>query len=192
MHAVPVRNNNFQFGERVTWSSGKHSVKFGGDARKFNWDMLGFFQNRGYFQFTTPITSRTSLADGTGNALASFLLGTPALAQRQAGTPSMVMRQMTYAAFIQDDWRVSPALTINAGLRYELQTPLHDISKILTNLDFSKGAPVAFVGGQNGYPRASCTSTTTTSRRASASRGRPAKRRTCCAPAPASSTRTRT
>ena len=41
-------NNNFQFGERVTWSSGKHSVKFGGDARKFNWDMLGFFQNRGW------------------------------------------------------------------------------------------------------------------------------------------------
>ena len=146
-------NNNFQFGERVTWSSGKHSVKFGGDARKFNWDMLGFFQNRGYFQFTTPITSRTSLADGTGNAFASFLLGTPALSQRQAGTPSMVMRQMTYSAFVQDDWRVSPALTINAGLRYEIQTPLHDISKILTNLDFSKGAPVAFVGGQNGYPK---------------------------------------
>ena len=137
----------------MTWSSAKHSVKFGGDARKFNWDMLGFFQNRGYFQFTTPITSRTSLADGTGNAFASFLLGTPALSQRQAGTPSMVMRQMTYAAFVQDDWRVTPALTINAGLRYEIQTPLHDISKILTNLDFSKGAPVAFVGGQNGYPK---------------------------------------
>jgi Carboxypeptidase regulatory-like domain len=146
-------NNNFQFGERVTWSVGKHSVKFGGDARKFNWDMLGFFQNRGYFQFTSPITSRTSLADGTGNALASFLLGTPALAQRQAGTPSMKMRQWTYDLFIQDDWRVTRSLTINAGLRYELQTPLHDISKILTNLDFSSGVPVAFVGGQGGYPK---------------------------------------
>ena len=145
-------NNNFQVGERVTWSTGGHSIKFGGDARKFNWDMLGFFQNRGYYQFTNPITSRTSLLDGTGNAFASFLLGTPALSQRQAGTPSMVMRQMTYAMFLQDDWRVTSALTINAGLRYEIQTPLHDISKILTNLDFSKGAPIAFVGGQNGYP----------------------------------------
>ena len=145
-------NNNFQGGERVTWSRGNHSVRFGGDIRKFNWDMLGFFQNRGYFQFTTPITSRTSLADGTGDALASFLLGDPTLAQRQAGTPSMVMRQWTYDAFIQDDWRVNQSLTINIGLRYELQTPLHDISKILTNLDFSGGAPVAFVGGQNGYP----------------------------------------
>ena len=146
-------NNNFQIGERLTWSVGQHSVKVGGDARKFNWDMLGFFQNRGYFQFTSPITSRTSLADGTGHALASFLLGTPALAQRQSGTPSMKMRQWTYDLFIQDDWRVTRALTINAGLRYELQTPLHDISKILTNLDFSSGTPVAFVGGQSGYPK---------------------------------------
>jgi hypothetical protein len=145
-------NNNFQAGERVSWSAGAHSVRFGGDARRFVWDMLGFFQNRGYFQFTSPITSRTSLADGTGDPLASFLLGTPALAQRQAGTPSMNMRQTTYDLFIQDDWRVTPSLTVNAGVRYELQTPLHDIHKILTNLDFSNGAPVAFVGGQNGYP----------------------------------------
>lgn len=146
-------NNNFQVGERLTWSAGRHSIRFGGDARRFVWDMLGFFQNRGYFQFTSPITSRTSLADGTGDPLASFLLGTPALAQRQAGTPSMNMRQMTYDAFVQDDWRVTPSLTINAGLRYDRQTPLQDIHKILTNLDFSRGAPVAFVGGQNGYPK---------------------------------------
>jgi outer membrane receptor protein involved in Fe transport len=145
-------NNNFQVGERITWSSGKHSVRFGGDARRFIWDMLGFFQNRGYFQFTSPITSRTSLTDGTGDPLASFLLGDPTLSQRQAGTPSMSMRQTTYDVFLQDDWRATPSLTINAGVRYELQTPLHDISKILTNLDFSSGAPVAFVGGQNGYP----------------------------------------
>jgi hypothetical protein len=146
-------NNNFQVGERVTWSLGAHSLRFGGDARRFVWDMLGFFQNRGYFQFTSPITSRTSLADGTGDPLASFLLGTPALAQRQAGTPSMNMRQTTYDLFVQDDWRITPAFTLNAGLRYELQTPLQDINKILTNLDFSNGPPVAFVGGQNGYPK---------------------------------------
>ena len=145
-------NNNFQVGERLTWSRGRHSLRFGGDARKFNWDMLGFFQNRGYFQFTTATTSQTSLADGTGDGLAGFLLGIPTLSQRQAGTPSMKMRQWTYDAFVQDDWRVTKALTINLGLRYEIQQPLHDISKILTNLDISNGAPVAFVGGQNGYP----------------------------------------
>lgn len=146
-------NTNIQVGERFTWSQGPHSIRFGGDVRRFVWDMLGFFQNRGYFQFTPGLTSRTSLADGAGDALASFLLGLPALAQRQAGLPSMNLRQTSVSLFVQDDWRVSPSLTLNAGLRYEIQTPLTDVNKILTNLDFSSGAPVAFVGGQGGYPK---------------------------------------
>jgi hypothetical protein len=146
-------NTNIQGGERLTWTEGRHSVRFGGDVRRFVWDMLGFFQNRGYFQFTSGLTTRTSLTDGTGDALASFLLGYPALAQRQAGTPSMNMRQTSVDLFVQDDWRVFPSLTINAGVRYEVQTPLTDIHKILTNLDFSSGVPVAFVGGQSGRPK---------------------------------------
>ena len=145
-------NNIYQGGDRVTWSQGQHQVKFGGDVRRFVWDMLGFFQNRGYFQLTQGLTSRTSLVDGTGDALASFLLGYPAIAQRQAGTPSMKMRQTSFDVFVQDSWRPVPSLTIDAGLRYEYMQSLHDISKILTNLDFSTGRPVAFVGGQGGYP----------------------------------------
>ena len=139
-------------GERFIWTKGEHSLRFGGDYRRFNWDMVGFFQNRGYFQFTQPFTSRTSFNDGTGDPLASFLLGLPALAQRQAGTPSMRLRQNAVDLFVQDDWRLSSSVTVNAGLRYELETPLQDISKILTNLDFIDGKPFAYVGGQNGYP----------------------------------------
>src|SRR5678810_1481650 len=97
-------NTNIQVGERLTWTEGRHSIRVGGDARRFIWNMLGFFQNRGYFQFTPGLTSRTSLADGTGDALASFLLGMPALAQRQAGLPSMNMRQTALDFFVQDDW----------------------------------------------------------------------------------------
>jgi hypothetical protein len=145
-------NNIFQAGERFTWTRGEHSLKFGGDARRFNWDMLGFFQNRGYFQFTQPFTSRTSLNDGTGNALASFLLGLPALSQRQAGLPSMNLRQNAFDVFVQDDWRLTNHLTLNAGLRYEMETPLSDVKKILTNVDFINGKPFAYVGGQSGYP----------------------------------------
>ena len=145
-------NNQYQLGERLIWTKGEHSLRFGGDYRKFNWDMLGFFQNRGYFQITQPFTSRTSFTDGTGDPLASMLLGVPALAQRQAGTPSMKMRQNAFDLFVQDDWRVTSSVTINAGLRYELQKPLADISKLLTNLDFIDGKPLAYVGGQNDYP----------------------------------------
>ena len=95
--------------------------------------MLGFFQNRGYYQFTNGFTTDTASNDGTGQALASFLLGLPTVAQRQAGLPSMNMRQTNYEAFVQDDWRIGDHLTVNAGLRYEYATPLRDVKKILTN-----------------------------------------------------------
>ena len=63
VHAVPVLEQQLPVRRaRDLEHRASTRCKFGGDARKFNWDMLGFFQNRGYFQFTTPITSRTSLA----------------------------------------------------------------------------------------------------------------------------------
>ena len=146
-------NQLLQVGERVNWAAGAHSLRFGGDLRYFKWDMLGFFQNRGYYQFTQGFTTRTAQNDGTGEALASFLLGLPMLAQRQAGLPSMNLRQTGYEAFIQDDWRVGRHLTINGGIRYEYVTPLRDVRKVLTNLAWIDGKPWAYVGGQAGYPK---------------------------------------
>jgi hypothetical protein len=146
-------NQLMQAGERLHISAGRHSLRFGGDLRYFKWDMLGFFQNRGYFQFTNGFTTRTASNDGSGQALASFLLGLPMLAQRQAGLPSMNMRQTGYETFIQDDWRIARDLTINAGLRYEYVTPLRDVRKVLTNLTWIDGKPWAYVGGQSGYPK---------------------------------------
>lgn len=151
---TPCRYSNsvYQIGEQVTSLRGNHSLKLGGDFRYFRWDMMGFFQNRGFFSFTPGFTTRTATNDGTGNALASFLLGLPVVAQRQAGLPSMNMRQTFVDAYAQDDWRITEHLTLNLGLRYELQTPLHDVNKILTNIDFVDGKPRAYIGGQAGYP----------------------------------------
>ena len=145
-------NTLLQVGDRLTWARGKHSLKVGGDFQYFKWDMLGFFQNRGYYQFTSGFTAQTATNDGTGQALASFLLGLPTIKQRQAGLPSMNMRQPGYELFVQDDWRLGTHLTLNAGLRYEYRTPLHDIHKILTNLVWIDGKPSAYAGGQQGYP----------------------------------------
>ena len=72
----------------LSWQHGRHSLKFGGSFRRYIWPMWGFFQNRGYYQFTNGFTTGTATNDGTGSALASFLLGLPAVRQRQAGVPS--------------------------------------------------------------------------------------------------------
>src|SRR4030095_11061386 len=53
---------------------GRHSLKLGGSFRYYIWPMWGFFQNRGYYQFTNGFTTQTATNDSTGSALASMLL----------------------------------------------------------------------------------------------------------------------
>ena len=139
--------------DTVSWQAGRHSLKFGASYRRFIWPMWGFFQNRGYYQMTNGFTTKTATNDGTGSALASFLLGLPAIKQRQAGIPQMQLRQWYADGFAQDSFRLTRTTTIEMGLRYEFMDPLVDISYTNTNLTFNNGVPSAFVGGQNGYPR---------------------------------------
>ena len=76
--------------DSLSWQVGRHSTKFGGAYQKFIWPMWGFFQNRGYYQFTNGFTTKYALNDGkTGSALASFLLALPAARQGQVGVPQM-------------------------------------------------------------------------------------------------------
>lgn len=153
--ATPVQDWDtvLQFGDIWNRQMGRHSVKVGGDFRHFFWPMWGFFQNRGYYQFTNGFTTRTATNDGTGDALASFLLGLPVVRQRQAGIPKMDLRQSNVDVFMQDDWRVTNNTSLNLGVRYEFATPLYDVSNPNSNLIFKNGQPFAFIGGQLGMPR---------------------------------------
>jgi hypothetical protein len=139
--------------DTLNWQIGRHSAKFGGAYQRFIWPMWGFFQNRGYYQFTNGFTTQDSLNDGTGSALASFELGMPAARQGQAGVPQMDLRQWYADAYAQDAWRLTTTTTLTYGLRYEFMSPLVDIRYTNSNLDLSSGTPQVFIGGQNGYPR---------------------------------------
>src|SRR4030095_9928224 len=94
----------------------------------------------------------TATNDGTGSALASFLLGLPAVKQRQAGIPQMQLRQWYADAFVQDSFQLTRNTTIQIGLRYEYMSPLVDIRYTNTNLTFQNGVPAVFIGGQQGFP----------------------------------------
>ena len=137
----------------LSWQKGRHSLKFGASYRHFIWPMWGFFQNRGYYQFTNGFTTETATNDGTGSALASFLLGLPAVKQRQAGIPQMQLRQWYADAFVQDTFQLGRNTTIQAGLRYEYMSPLVDIRYANTNLTFENGVPSVFIGGQQDFPK---------------------------------------
>jgi hypothetical protein len=140
--------------DSLNWQIGRHSAKFGGAYQKFIWPMWGFFQNRGYYQYTNGFTTQYAVNDGsTGSSLASFLLGLPAARQGQAGVPQMDLRQWYTNAYAQDAWRLTTTTTLSYGLRYEFMSPLVDIRYTNSNLDLSSGKPQVFIGGQNGYPR---------------------------------------
>jgi len=149
MHAW---DTTIELRDTFAWQHGRHSLRFGGDGRRFIWPMWGFFQNRGYYQFTNGYTTQFGINDGSGSGLASLLLSLPAVKQRQAGVPQMNLRNWGYDTFAQDSWQATPTLTINYGVRYEYTSPLYDLQQTNSNLIFDHGVPSVFIGGQNGYP----------------------------------------
>jgi Carboxypeptidase regulatory-like domain len=132
---------------------GRHGIKFGGDFRRYIWPMWGFFQNRGYYQYTNGYSTEFGFNDGSGNGFASLLLSLPAVKQRQAGVPQMNLRNWGYDAFAEDSWQITSTTTVNIGLRYEYTSPLYDRRNTNSNLIFQNGVPQVFIGGEQGYPR---------------------------------------
>jgi Carboxypeptidase regulatory-like domain len=125
-------DGNLQLNNVTTLSKGRHSLKFGADLRWLQYDDLGWaIQNGGY----------TFNGQYTGNALADYLLGLPSFAQaalRGIGKYSYELRHGEYSFFAQDDFKITPQLTINTGLRYELvQFPL-EINDQYSNWNFEK------------------------------------------------------
>jgi hypothetical protein len=139
--------------DTFAWQRGRHNVKFGGDFRRYIWPMWGFFQNRGYYQYTNGYTTEFGYNDGSGSGLASLLLSLPAVKQRQAGVPQMNLRNWGWDTFAEDSWQVTSTTTVNIGLRYEYTSPLYDRGNTNSNLIFKNGLPEIFIGGEQGYPR---------------------------------------
>ncbi|HYM78297.1 MAG TPA: carboxypeptidase regulatory-like domain-containing protein [Candidatus Dormibacteraeota bacterium] len=149
MHAW---DTTIELRDTFAWQHGRHAIRFGGDARRYIWPMWGFFQNRGYYQFTNGYTTQFGFNDGSGSGFASLLLSLPTVKQRQAGVPQMNLRNWGYDGFAEDSWRVTPNTTLNIGMRYEYTSPLYDLQETNSNLIFNNGVPSVFIGGQNGYP----------------------------------------
>ena len=83
--------------------------------------------------------------DLSGNAAADFILGYPRTTLTPEGVPVSKIRQWRYAAYIQDDWKATPALTINLGLRYDFYGQPHEINGVTRTLRFDLGpAPVLY------------------------------------------------
>ncbi|MGO4517709.1 carboxypeptidase regulatory-like domain-containing protein [Terriglobus sp. 2YAB30_2] len=114
-------DQNFIAGDDITWTHGRHVVEFGADIRwlqSSQYDLGG--ATGGRYSFTANSTNNGS----TGGApLASFILGSIASFSNTPVAVPGYYRWRYYAGYIQDKWRITPNFTIDAGVRYELETP---------------------------------------------------------------------
>ncbi len=106
--------NNYQYTGSLTWIRGRHSLKFGGDFLRMQYFSRQYGDTRGRLTFNGRFT---------GETMADMLLGWPSSSRRQldAGGPYDLISN--YSAYVQDDFKVAPSLTLNIGLRYELMKP---------------------------------------------------------------------
>src|SRR5262245_30997970 len=107
---------------QATLIRGPHTIKLGGEGRKTNYNDRGEIDARGAFGFTGAMTQDPQSRNTTGVSVADLLLGLPLTASGESTSLSGNFNSFALFSFIQDDWKISPRLTLNFGLRYELNS----------------------------------------------------------------------
>src|SRR5262245_18823305 len=97
--------NSYQFSDILTWQKGRHAMKFGADIRRIQLFNIAAFDSKGTFTFN-------NLQDYLNNSAVSFV--------QALQTANFDARQTQQFYFAQDDFRLTPNLTLNLGIRYEL------------------------------------------------------------------------
>jgi hypothetical protein len=117
-------------GVSFMWRRAGHNMTFGGDVNRTAFDQAAQPEARGTLSFTGA---------ATGNALADFLLGIPTASSMAFGTTHTVLRGATFDAYFTDDFRVAPGFTLNAGVRWEYESPFTEREGRLVNFDVAPG-----------------------------------------------------
>jgi hypothetical protein len=136
--------NTFQFLDNLSYVRGQHFFKFGADFRVAQQNAFRDVQSRGFLTFSDQFPL-------TGNALADLLLGFPALTGGAHVDNAQHLRTRSYNFYVNDSWRATPRLTLNAGLRYELNTAPVDAEDRANLYDPATRSLVRV--GTNGIPR---------------------------------------
>jgi len=138
---------SIQFEDTLAYTHGSHNMKFGFQGIRYRND------------YVPSVTSDGAAgqigfnAQYTGNAEADFLLGLPSyIGYGQGFSGTVGQRNSAFGAFFQDDWKVTPRLTLNLGLRWQLFTPIYEVGNRMTNFGEINGQ--IELAGVNGNSRA--------------------------------------
>jgi carboxypeptidase family protein len=134
----PVNSNpSYTFRDNVNKIAGKHNLQFGGyfvaseknELPQFEPSVNGF------------ITFDTSFINSTGNPFADLLTGNIASFGQASGQPKYYLRYKIFEPYLQDDWRITPRLTLNLGLRISLYGTVYEKQHQAFNFDPTKYVP---------------------------------------------------
>lgn len=132
-----------------TWTAvrGAHQIKAGFDTRQYNLNYKSYGNATGNFSFSNNnwvrSASNASSTVALGQDFAEFLMGLPTSGSYDQNASAMFY-QHYIAGFVQDDWRVSRTLTINAGLRFDRDFPYHEKwGRTVNGFAFNTPSPIA-------------------------------------------------
>jgi hypothetical protein len=132
-----------------TWVYRRHAFGYGVDHQWHQYNLLSQRDARGSFTFTGA---------ATGNDFADFLLGVPTASSLAFGNADKYFRQSTSNAYFHDDFHMLSTVTVNAGVRWEYESPITERYGRLVNLDvapdFSSAIPVIAGGKRDSLVRA--------------------------------------
>ncbi|MBI3696193.1 MAG: TonB-dependent receptor [Acidobacteria bacterium] len=134
-------DNTYHYVENMTWIRGGHTMKWGLDIRRFLFNSFFTSFGRGSFRF-----------DGrfTGNSVADMLLGMPFQGDRNLGEPFHNALTFSSGYYFQDDWKMTPRLTLNLGLRYEYNLPPIEKVDKMASFDPTRNT-LKVAGGREAY-----------------------------------------
>jgi hypothetical protein len=143
---IAAKSINYSVLDNLSYTKGNHLIKVGFQFTHqiFNGQVLQYL-SKGTLQFNA------NAAAGLPTALEAFLNGKIFSESLQIGNLQRTGTFNQYATYIQDDWRILPRLTLNLGLRWELQTPLHEQNNLMGVFDPNAPGGLRQTRGDNLY-----------------------------------------
>ncbi len=127
-----------QFVDHISYTVGKHSLKFGGEIHYDDVRNAAYGNARGSINFLGGVVSPNPGPNGS-SPLEDFFAGAPLKSTVTVGNPTLQLHNWAYAGFFQDDFRATRNLTINFGVRYEFSTVPQEAHNLLGNFDPNVG-----------------------------------------------------
>ena len=147
--SLPIfrHEKTFQYVSNLIVAGDQHTIKAGVDIRRRHMGEFQTNRGNGRFNFSPNITNNPANNTG-GHVMASFLLGAPSLIEQDYLLADAAIRSTESSIYVADDWRATDKLTLNIGLRYELDTPPTEESNQWANFDPTTAT--VLVAGRNG------------------------------------------